>query len=156
VLHPEPRGPVDAELERLGDARPEELKRVDEYRSFARELSVAVRAGRKPPSGPRGWPVAVVDLAERIRDGEHEPVRGWAEAACWEELRALYCDDPERAFPQAPPPPYVFPLRRLSAEGHETCPTCRRPIPTPKDFRRWDRLEREAAKRRDTREGAIP
>jgi hypothetical protein len=138
------------------DERPESLLVVDEYRSFARDLADAARSGRMPASGPKGWPSACVDLAALIRESEDEPIRGWAEAAVWQEVRTLYGDDPEREFAQAPPAPYVWPLRRLSAEGHEVCPQCRRPIPSVEDFRRWDALELDAAQRRDAREGAIP
>ena len=136
------------------EVRPEELQTVDEYRRFARDIFEAAVQGRLLPSGPSGWPVAVVELGILIHR-EAEPVRGWAGAAVWQELRLLWGDDPEIAFRQAPPPSYVFPLRRLSAEGHETCPRCYRPIPTQEDCRGWDILELDAAKRRDARKEAI-
>ncbi|MEX1263551.1 MAG: hypothetical protein WEE66_06385 [Actinomycetota bacterium] len=136
------------------EIRPEELQTVDEYRRTARDIFEAAIEGRLPPSGSSGWPVAVVKLG-RLVHREAEPVRGWAGAAVWQELRLLWGDNPEAGYRQAPPPSYVFPLRRLSAEGHETCPGCRRPIPTPAEFRGWDLLELDAAKRRDVREKAI-
>ena len=136
------------------EIRPVELAVVDEYRRLARDVFGAATEGRLLPSGPSGWPVAVVKLGILIHR-EAEPVRGWACAAVWQELRLLWGDDPEAGYRQAPPPSYVFPLRRLSAEGHETCPGCRRPIPTPAEFRAWDVLELDAAKRRDARKEAI-
>ena len=136
------------------EVKPEELEIVDEFRRTARDIFEAVIEGRLPPSGSSGWPVAVVKLG-RLVHREEEPVRGWACAAVYEELRLLWGDDPEAGYRHSPPPSHVFPLRRLAAEGHETCPACRRPIPTPAEFRAWDVLELDAAKRRDVRKEAI-
>lgn len=135
------------------EVRPEELKVVVDFRRVARELAQRAADGRLPPCGEHGWPLAAVELADLIRS-EPEPVRGWAEAAVWQELRSLYGDDPETGFRRPPPPSYVMPLRRLAAEGNEVCPACGRPIPTLEEFEEWDRLELDAAKRRDTHRGA--
>ena len=82
------------------NARPEELKIVDEFRRTARDIFEAAARGKLPPSGPSGWPVAVVDLGILIHR-EAKPVRGLAGAAAWEELCSLGGGSPEASSRQA-------------------------------------------------------
>ena len=83
------------------EVRPEELQTVDEYRRTARDIFEAATQGGLLPSGPSGWPVAVVDLGILIHR-EAEPVRRWAGAAAWEELCSLWGGRPAVGFRQAP------------------------------------------------------
>ncbi len=134
-------------------AREPELEAVHTLRRLARRIVEGAQDGVIPPSGPDGWPLRLVKLAEMIRK-EPSPIRQWAEHALAREAEPLF-RDPDAGQPIAPSRAYRDPLRQMIRKGLAACPECKRPLPSDAEWEHWAMLDSLQARRRDVRKGAV-
>jgi hypothetical protein len=71
---------------------------------------------------------ALLELSQR---GRHEAAPAFIEAGLWRGCRAFFEGD-ERV-----PRDVIEANRLLIRHGHDTCPECRRPLPSVADLDRW-------------------
>jgi hypothetical protein len=95
------------------------LLTVARYRDAARRI--VEREG--PMSGPNGKSVAILRLAETLRDEPDPVVREWAREAIWREVRGLLgwrpaLDDEEPRLPHGER------IRLAVRAGYRDCPLC--------------------------------
>ncbi len=125
----------------------EVLARVRRYRQAAR-MAVEADAPVKVRC------LALLDLADAVRDESDLLVRRWAEIAIWEESKTFLGVDDEQQH--LVPETYEGAQRRLRAQGYSACPNCRAVLATDVDLERWSRMRRDEISRLEVRERAVP
>jgi hypothetical protein len=90
------------------------------YRQAAR----AIVEANAPLAGSHGKALAIVKLAETLREIEDRVVREWSREAIWREVRDLLGWTPPLV--EEPRLPYAERVRLFVTAGYRDCPCCGR------------------------------
>jgi hypothetical protein len=125
------------------EATNEVIQEINTFREAARQI-------RRGGFSKREQRVALARLAELARTRTAMPT--WCQGAIWEEAEGLLWHRKEPSYPgdvveQA--------IRRLLAQKRDSCPTCRRPLPSEATLRQWETLRRHDAEAAAAREAAV-
>ena len=95
------------------------LATIARYRAVAR--AIVEREG--PLAGPHGKALAIVRLAETLRDEPDVVVREWARETVWREVRDLL-GYVQPLIDDGPRLPYAERVRLFVRAGRRACPVC--------------------------------
>jgi hypothetical protein len=82
---------------------------------------------------------ALLEMMARARRSE---LAAFLELSVWHGCRHLFEEDVRV------PTDTIGAIRRLLRQGHDSCPTCRRPLPDQDELDRWRRLTHDSILRR--------